>query len=106
MSPMRGMVTSAGSEFAVRVVPRNVYDHPIAMEVRVYDDQFRPLAATVMPPAFQLAAGASRAVTVLVPFAGEARRRVRVCAESIPYPNQATQIKAQICGRFLASRLQ
>lgn len=105
MSPMRGEVASFDDHFAVRVHPGNPYGHRIRVEVKVYDQSFRPVAAEILPGSFMLAAQASRPVLVIVPFAGAAERRVRICTESIPFPGQNTQIRAQICGRFLARRL-
>lgn len=106
MSPMRGTVTSFSDEFALKVYPHNVYQHRILMEVRVYDQDFRPVKATVWPQQFWLAGQDRRPVTVLVSFDGAAERRVRVCAESVPFMESRSQIKAQICGKFLARRVQ
>jgi hypothetical protein len=105
MSPMRGEVTSFDDRFAVRVHPGNPYGHRIKVEVRVYDQSFRPVQAEVLPPSFMLGADASRSVLVVVPFAGAIERKVRICTESIPFPGQNTQIRAQICGKFFARRL-
>jgi len=104
MSPMRGEVTSFTDVFAVRVFPANPYGRPIGVEIRVYDQDFAPVAATVMPGSFTLAAGASRSVLVVVPFAGAAARKVRICTESVPFPDNQTRIRAQICGKFIATR--
>ena len=70
------------------------------------DEDFRPIEALIWPSRFSLAGGAVRPVTVVVPFAGATPRKVRVCAESVPFPTQGAQIKTQICGRFLGQRLQ
>ncbi|MFC6490538.1 hypothetical protein [Nitratireductor sp. GCM10026969] len=106
MTPMRGEVTSFSDEFAVRVRPYNPYQHRIQVEVRVYDQDFRPVAAKVSPRRLMLGGKASRPVLVVVGFEGAAQRRVRVCTESVPFPRQKTRIKAQICGRFIARRLR
>jgi hypothetical protein len=105
MSPMRGEVASFDDRFAVRVFPGNPYGHRIRVEVKVYDQSFRPVEAEVLPSSFMLGAEASRPVLVVIPFAGAAERKVRICTESIPFPGQNTQIRAQICGKFLARRL-
>jgi len=105
LTPMRGEVTSFTEVFAVRVFPSNPYGHRIRLEVKVYDQDFKPVNAQVSPSSFMLGSQASRPVTVVVPFTDAATRKVRVCAESIPFPNQQTQIRAQICGKFLARRL-
>ncbi|MCB1454245.1 MAG: hypothetical protein KDJ43_11425 [Rhizobiaceae bacterium] len=104
MSPMRGVVTSFTDVFAVRVHPANPYGHRIRVEVRVYDQDFAPVAARITPSSFMLGGQASRPVLVIVPFEGAASRKVRICTESVPFPDQQTQIKAQICGKFLARR--
>lgn len=104
MSPMRGEVTSFTDGFAVRVFPANPYGHRIRVSVRVYDQQFRPVEAGVTPNDFMLGAEASRPVLVVVPFDGAAERKVRICTESVPFPGEQTQIKAQICGRFMGRR--
>jgi len=105
MTPMRGSVSSLTDEFAVRVFPRNPYRHPIEVAVRVYDEHFRPVEARVSPPFMKLGGGASRPVVVVVDFGPEKERRVRICTESVPFPEGKTRIRAQICGRFLARRL-
>jgi hypothetical protein len=104
MSPMRGEVTSFADEFAVRVYPANPYGTAIRAEIRVYDQDFRPIAAQVIPQSFTLASEDSRAVLVVIPFDGRAVRKVRICTESVPFPSEQTQIRAQICGRFLGQR--
>ena len=105
MSPMRGEVTSFADAFAVRVYPANPYDHRIRVEVRVYDQDFAPVAAQIQPPEFTLGGQASRPVLVIVPFDGAVSRKVRICTESVPFPGRQTQIRAQICGKFLARRI-
>jgi len=104
MSPMRGEVNSFTDVFAVRVFPANPYDQKIKIEIHVYDQDFQPVDARISPAAFQLGAQASRPVLVVVPFGGAAERKVRICTESIPFPNQQTQIRAQICGKFFGHR--
>lgn len=105
LSPMRQVVNSTMDSFALRVTPKNPYKHRIRMEVKVYDHNFKLTPAHVSPKSFMMGAGGSRRVTVLVPFNGERQRRIRICAESIPYTNQPTLIRAQVCGRFLANRV-
>lgn len=105
MSPMRGVITSFSDAFAVRVHPANPYGHRIRVEVRVYDQDFVPVSARITPSSFMLGGQASRPVLVIVPFEGAASRKVRICTESVPFPGQQTQIKAQICGKFLARRM-
>ncbi|WP_258052328.1 hypothetical protein [Mesorhizobium sp. INR15] len=100
MSPMRGEVNSFTNAFAVRVFPANPYDKKIKVEVHVYDQDFQPVNARISPNVFQLAGQASRPVLVVVPFDGATDRKVRICTESIPFPNEQTQIRAQICGKF------
>ncbi|RVC08688.1 hypothetical protein EN884_27825, partial [Mesorhizobium sp. M7A.F.Ca.AU.001.01.1.1] len=95
MSPMRGEINSFTDVFAVRVFPANPYDRNIRVEIHVYDQDFQPVDARVSPNVFQLASQASRSVLVVVPFGGAAERKVRICTESIPFPNQQTQIRAQ-----------
>ncbi|QND62599.1 hypothetical protein HB777_00865 [Mesorhizobium loti] len=104
MSPMRGEVNSFTNVFAVRVFPANPYDRKIQIEIHVYDQDFQPVDAGISPNVFQLASQASRSVLVVVPFDGAAERKVRICTESIPFPNQQTQIRAQICGKFFGHR--
>lgn len=105
MTPMRGEVRSVSDAFAVRVFPSNPYDRPIRIDVHVYDQDFAPVAnARVSASAMMLAPGASRPVIVTIPFEAQATRKVRVCAESIPFPNSQEQVRAQICGKFLGKR--
>jgi hypothetical protein len=106
MSPMRGEVRSFSDSFAVRVYPANPYEHRIKIEVKVYDQDFNPVNAIVSPSSFTLGARFARPVTVMVPFDGQPERKVRICTESIPFPGQSsTQIKAQVCGKFLGRHL-
>ena len=106
MSPMRAEVQSFTDTFAVRVYPANPYQHRIRIEVKVYDQHFREIPGAVASPAvFTLGSRFARPVTVMVPFEGEAQRKVRICTESVPFPGQTTSIKAQICGKFLGKRL-
>ncbi|MBZ9776552.1 hypothetical protein [Mesorhizobium sp. CO1-1-8] len=104
MSPMRGEINSFTDVFAVRVFPANPYARKIRVEIHVYDQDFQPVDARISPNVFQLASQASRSVLVVVPFGAAAERKVRICTESIPFPNQQTQIKAQICGKFFGRR--
>ncbi|MBR2690519.1 MAG: hypothetical protein IKE42_21930 [Aquamicrobium sp.] len=105
MSPMRGEIMSFSNAFAVRVYPANPYKQRIKISVRVYDQDFYPVKdARVSPSEFMLGGDASRPVLVVVPFNGSSERKVRICTESIPFPNDQTQIRAQICGKFLGQR--
>ena len=104
MTPMRGEVRSFTDAFAVRVFPGNPYDKRIRVEVHVYDQDFQPVDAAVTPSVFLLAGQASRPVLVVVPFDGATDRKVRICTESIPFPGEQTQIRAQICGKFFGHR--
>lgn len=104
MTPMRGEVRSFTNAFAVRVFPGNPYDRRIRVEVHVYDQDFQPIDAQISPSAFLLAGQASRPVLVVVPFDGASERKVRICTESIPFPGEQTQIRAQICGKFFGHR--
>lgn len=106
LSPMRGTVSSYTDNFAVRVFPANPYNHRIRIEIRVYDQDFNPVKARVSPPSFTLGGNSSRPVNVLIPFDGNTQRKIRVCAESIPFPGKTSNIKAQICGKFLGTRVQ
>jgi len=109
MSPMRGEVQSFSDAFALKVNPINPYNKRIRMEVRVYDHKFRPVkSARVSPAQFTLGGQLSRPVSVVIPFEGQTRRKVRVCTEAVPFPHEsakATTIKAQVCGKFLGKRV-
>lgn len=102
---MRGEVRSSTDQFAVRVFPANPYTHRIKIEVKVYDEAFRPVQASVMPPQMMVAPSDIRGVLVMVPFEGRNERKVRICAESIPLDGSATRIRTQVCGRFFGQRL-
>lgn len=105
MTPMRGEVRSVSDAFAVRVYPSNPYPDRIKVEVHVYDQNFFEVPAEVSPATFSLAGGASRRVTVMVPFNGQSERKVRICTESIPFPNHQANIRTQICGKFRGTKL-
>ncbi|TGS74883.1 hypothetical protein EN818_31765, partial [Mesorhizobium sp. M3A.F.Ca.ET.175.01.1.1] len=98
MTLMRGEVRPSTDAFAVRVFPGNPYHPRIRREVHVYDQGFQPIDARITPSVFLLAGQASRPVLVVVPFDGAHERKVRICTESIPFPSEQTQIRAQICG--------
>lgn len=106
LTPMRGEVKSFTDQFALRVFPANPYNHRIKVEVHVYDENFVPVNAAVMPAYALLGPEDNRSVLVMVPFEGKTERRVRVCAESIPFENSSTRMRTQVCGRFLAKRLR
>lgn len=109
MSPMRGKVQSFADSFALKVFPANPYNHRIRIEVKVYDQDFRPVKAQISPANFTLGGRFARPVNVIVPFEGSKARKVRVCTESIPFPNQpakTTTIKAQVCGKFIGERIE
>ena len=106
LSPMRGTVKSFTDAFAVRVFPANPYSHRIRIEIKVYDQDFHLVKARVSPPIFTLGGNTSRPVNVLIPFDGASERKIRVCAESVPFPGKTSNIKAQICGKFLGQRAQ
>ncbi len=104
LSPMRGTVKSYTDSFAVRVFPANPYEHRIRIEMKVYDQDFNPVDARISPANFTLGGRMARPVNVMISFEGARERKVRVCAESIPFPGKTSNIKAQICGKFLGQR--
>lgn len=106
LTPMRGEAKSFTDQFAFRVYPANPYARRIKVEVKVYDENFAPVQASVMPPSAMLAPEDNRSVMVLVPFEGRDERRVRICAESVPFEDKATRLRTQVCGRFLAQRVR
>ena len=105
LEPMRGDIKSFAEKFALQVYPGNPYNHPIKLDLRVYDQDFKPIEATVFPSSFVIGAQEKRRVLVIVPFSGKADRKVKVCVESIPDPNSITRIRTQICGSFVAHNL-
>jgi hypothetical protein len=106
MTPMRGEVKSFADSFALRVYPANPYPHRIRIEVKVYDQDFREISgAQVTPRVFTLGGKSSRQVLVMIPFAGQRERKVRICTESVPFPGQTSRIRTQICGKYLGQRL-
>lgn len=105
LTPMRGELKSFNDHFAVRVRPGNPYEHRLNVEIKVYDHTFKPIKAKVRPARMVLARRSSRNVMVIIPFEGHRQRRVRVCVESVPKPNQNTRMRTQVCGKFIARRL-
>lgn len=104
LSPMKGDVKAFGEEFAVRVVARNPYRKRIVVRMRAYDHLFRPIPARFSREAFRLGGGAERSVTALLPFNGERVRYVRLCAESVPFPDATQIVRTRVCGKFRARR--
>ncbi|MDX2309218.1 MAG: hypothetical protein NW216_13330 [Hyphomicrobium sp.] len=105
MTPMRGEIKSFTDRFAVRVFPMNPYGHRVVVEVKVYDETFAPVAAQVSPASAVLGPDDNRSVMVVIPFDGKTERRVRICTEAVPFKNQNTRVRAQVCGRFLGRRV-
>lgn len=105
MTPMRGEISSFEEEFTVRVFPYNPYPHSIRVAIKAYDQDFRPIEADVMPPEMVIDSMSSRSAIVSVGFKNKKVRRIRICTESVPFPGLHASIKAQICGRFIAHRI-
>lgn len=105
LTPMHGEILSLSDSFAISVYPGNPYAHRMIIETRVYDENFAPVAAFVSPAQTSVAAGDRRRILVRVPFESRKERRVRVCAESVPFPDQPTRMRAQVCGKFFGRRL-
>lgn len=98
---MRGVARSFDEQFAVRIVVGNPYTSLQDFAVRVYDQNFELVEATISRPIVRVPPGDTRAVTVIVSFDGAVNRKVRVCVEgSFPGDNN-TAIRTQVCGRFL-----
>ncbi len=98
LSPMILQSKSYTDQVVFRVFPKNPYNHRINMEVRVYDQKFRLIRARVSPRRMKLGAGLSRPVTVTVPFEGKKTRKIRICAESIPFPSgKAASVRTRVC---------
>jgi len=106
LSPMRLHLSSFEDVFSVKVHPKNPYKHRIDMRVQVFDQNFKLVRARVTPRTMKLGAGASRTVTVVVPFEGKKKRKVRICATAIPFPKHKKIIRTRVCGRFFAQRVQ
>lgn len=102
---MRGELNSFAEQFAVRVYPGNPYQHRLPVEIRVYDDTFRPVRASVQHKRLVLASNSKRGVMVIVPFEGHRVRRIRICVEAVPFPDQRTRMRTQVCGKFIARRV-
>jgi hypothetical protein len=104
ISPMRKVITSYTDTFAIKVNPMNPYPDVVEMSVSVYDENFQLVPARVSPKLLRMGPGSSRPVTVVVPFMGQKTRKIRICAETIPYKNKTTMIRGQVCGKFFAKQ--
>lgn len=102
---MRGEPRSVMDSFAVRIVVGNPYKVKQRFEVRVYDEKFYPVAAQVSPPVAKLGPNGTRSVLVVVPFEGAVKRRVRICAEGLFGTEATSQLRTQVCGKFLATHV-
>jgi hypothetical protein len=105
VTPMRGESRSVMDSFAVRIVVGNPYKQKQYFNVRVYDERFYPVAARVSPPVTKLNPNGTRSVLVVVPFEGAKTRRVRICAEGLFGTENISQLRTQVCGRFLATHI-
>ena len=106
LHPMRAEAKSVTDQFAIRVFPGNPYQHRIKVEIHVYDETFREIEAQVVPREALIAPQEFRNVMVVVPFDGKTERRVRICAESIPFTESTTRVRAQVCGKYFAHQLR
>lgn len=105
VTPMRGEPRSFTDSFAVRVVVGNPYKQRQYFDVRVYDEKFYPVAARVSPPVAKISPNGTRSVLVVVPFDGAPNRRVRICAEGLFGSERTSQLRTQVCGKFLATHI-
>lgn len=105
VTPMRGEPRSVMDSFAVRIVVGNPYKEKQKFAVRVYDEKFYPVAAHVSPPVAKLGPNGTRSVLVVVPFDGAVKRRVRICAEGLFGTEATSQLRTQVCGKFLATHI-
>lgn len=92
-------------QFAIRIVVGNPYKDMQYFNVRVYDEKFYPVAAQVSQPVAKLGPNGTRSVLVVVPFNGAPTRRVRICAEGLFGIENSSQLRTQVCGKFLATHL-
>ena len=106
ITPMRGEVKSFTDRFAVRVFAMNPYNKRMKVEVKVYDETFKAVEAIVLPSEAMVGAQDSRSVMVMVPFDGQRERRIRICAESVPFTTQTSRLRTQVCGKFFAQRVR
>lgn len=105
VTPMRGEPRSVMDCFAVRVVVGNPYKDKQQFAVRVYDENFYPVAAHVSPAVAKLSPNGTRTILVVVPFDGALKRRVRICAEGLFGTETTSQLRTQVCGKFLATHV-
>lgn len=101
VTPMRNEVKSFSDKFAVRIAVGNPYPTRVTFNVRAYDAEFRPIDAVISPGVLHIAANDSRNVTIVVPFAGGAERKIRICAEGLFGADNTSKVRTQVCGRFL-----
>jgi hypothetical protein len=105
VTPMRQVVKSFSDNFAVRIIVGNPYTHKVPFDVKVYDETFQPVVARISPATVSIGANGARNVTVIVGFNGRPERKIRICAEGLFGPANATKIRTQVCGRYLAQRV-
>ncbi len=106
MSVKSGKLITVNDRVSVVVEPRNTFDKPVKLQVRVYDHNFKLIKARVLPREFRIRSGGTRSVRVTVPFLGETKKRFRICTERVPEGKDTQQIRTRVCGRFYAMRVQ
>lgn len=106
MSVKSGKLITVDDRVSLVVEPRNTFNKPVKLQVRVYDHNFKLIKAKVSPREFKIRSGGTRNVRVTVPFLGETKKRFRICTERIPESNNTQQIRTRVCGRFYATRVQ
>ncbi len=109
---MRAVAKSFDEKFAVRLTVGNPYETPQTFEIKAYDENYKEIEADISKPRLRIPANETRAVTVIVSFAGATQRKVRVCAEGIfmgqasaeaqiRARGQSAVIRTQVCGKYL-----
>ncbi|MBI1391646.1 MAG: hypothetical protein GC152_02785 [Alphaproteobacteria bacterium] len=107
LSPMKGEFASFGEAFLITLTAYNPYTVATRQNVEIFDEDWRPVqGARALPAEYLIGAGERRAVTALVPFADSQRRRVYICAASAIASGNGRTIKGQVCGKYVAHRLQ
>ncbi len=100
LSPLTASTVSFTHEAGMRLIVANTGTVPSNMRLSVYDGNFSPVAAEIFPQSTYLTAGSSTEFVVVIPFDGDAKRELNICADRVV----AGSFERQVCGQYTFKR--
>ncbi|MEX0346432.1 MAG: hypothetical protein AB3N20_16025 [Rhizobiaceae bacterium] len=100
LSPLTANTVSFTDEAGMRLIVANTGNVSSSMRLMVYDDKFRAIAAQIFPQSSHVTAGRSAEFVVIIPFDGNAKRELNICADRAVSGN----FERQVCGQYTIRR--